>query len=361
MNSGRISLRMLNEQSRTGILPACEHLHGRDARAPLKLPWFKDNAFPLYLAPMARYTDTVYRQLCKRHGADVMVTEFVMADSLLYGGADAWRTVDFTDGQRPMGVQIFGSSAERMAKAARLIEERMRPDFIDINCGCPADRVTDQNAGSSLLRDPAQLARIAETVIQAIPATPVTVKIRLGWDAQSIVALEVGRRLQDVGIQALTVHGRTKEQGYSGEACWQSINEVAAALEIPVVGNGDIRCCEDVKRIRETSPVAGVMIGRGALGYPWIFGEIKHYLRHGTIPPPPPASIRWQTMLDYARLLLEGPFQHKSPDDIRWMRPRLKALTKDMKGGKKLRLAIDTLSSLSGLETLAREQIEISG
>lgn len=318
------------------------------------LPWFQNNAFPLYLAPMARYTDTVYRQLCKRHGADVVITEFVMADSLLFGGPDAWRTIDFTEEQRPMGVQIFGSSPERMAKAAQLIVERLHPDFIDINCGCPADRVTDQNAGSSLLRDPHLLARIAQSVVQAIPNTPVTVKIRLGWDSQSIVAMEVGLRLQDVGIQALTVHGRTREQGYTGEACWHTINEVAAALEIPVIGNGDIRTCEDAKRIRETSPVSGIMIGRGALGYPWIFGEIKHYLQHGTIPPAPPMSVRWQTILDYAHLLLQGPFQHKNPEDIRWMRPRLKALTKDMKGGKKLRLAIDSLVSMKELEALAR-------
>lgn len=316
------------------------------------LPWFANGAYPLYLAPMARYTDRAFRQLCKEQGADVMVTEFVMADGLLQG-EHAWRTLDFTEEQRPMGVQIFGSNREKMAEAARRVQARLRPDFIDINCGCPADRVTDQQAGSSLLRNPQGLADITEAVVNAVPETPVTVKIRIGWDADSIVAEEVGQAVQAVGARALAIHGRTKEQGYSGRADWAVIDRVAASLDIPVIGNGDVAGVEDVVRLRRESPVRGLMIGRAALGYPWLFAEIKHYLATGEIPPKPTPDVRWATILRFAELLLATQFAHKDPDNIGWMRAKLKALTKDMVGSRKVRAALDTVVSLDDLRAMA--------
>jgi len=324
----------------------------------MALPWFSNGAFPLYLAPMARYTDVLYRQLCKEQGADVMVTEFVRADALIHGGPEAWRAVDFTEAQRPMGVQIFGSTAAAMAEAARRIVERVAPDFIDLNFGCPASCVTDKQAGSALLQDPPALAKIAQHVVQAVPATPVTAKIRIGWDAKSIVAEDVGVRLQDVGVQALAIHGRTKEQGYRGEADWDVIHTVADKLLIPVIGNGNVCSAARVQAIREQSSVAGVMIGRGALGYPWIFREIKHFLQNGEIPPPPTVEQRWDTLLGYARLLLQAPFRSHDVGNIRWMHSKLKALTKEMPGCRKLRVEFESVTSLDDLERLAEKYRE---
>ncbi|MDP0496899.1 MAG: tRNA-dihydrouridine synthase family protein [Verrucomicrobiota bacterium JB024] len=324
---------------------------------PETLPWFAGGAFPLYLAPMARYTDFGFRQLCKEQGADVMVTEFVQADGLLRGGHQAWRAVDFSEGQRPMGVQLFGSTPATMAEAARLVWERHRPDFIDINYGCPACRVIDQNAGSSLLRDLDRLGEVAEAVVKALPECPVTAKIRIGWDEQNIVALEVGRILTEVGIRALAVHGRTKEQGYGGQADWGVIEQVARALSIPVIGNGDVRDWHFVARMRRESAVSGLMIGRAALGYPWIFNEIKQTLATGEAPEAPTVRERWATVFRYLDLLLKGPYKGKPADDIAWMRAKVKSLTKDMPGCRKLRPAIDRIKSLAELRTLADEYL----
>lgn len=324
---------------------------------PETLPWFAEGAFPLYLAPMARYTDFGFRQLCKEQGADVMVTEFVQADGLLRGGPQAWRAVDFSEEQRPMGVQLFGSTPDTMAEAARLVWERHRPDFIDINYGCPACKVIDQNAGSSLLRDLDRLGSVAEAVVKALPECPVTAKIRIGWDENSIVALEVGRILTSVGIRALAVHGRTKEQGYSGQADWDVIEEVARALPIPVIGNGDVRDWHFVARVRRESAISGLMIGRAALGYPWIFKEIKETLATGQAPAPPTVPERWATVFRFLDLLLEGPYKGKPADDIAWMRSKVKALTKDMPGSRKLRPAIDRLNTIDELRTLADEHL----
>ncbi len=322
---------------------------------PETLPWFAGGAFPLYLAPMARYTDFGFRQLCKEQGADVMVTEFVQADGLLRGGPQAWRAVDFTEEQRPMGVQIFGSSPETMAEAAQKIRDRHRPDFIDLNYGCPAHRVIDQNAGSSLLRNLDRLGAVAEAVVKAVPELPVTAKIRIGWDDKSIVALEVGRILQGVGIRALAVHGRTKEQGYSGLADWEVIDAVARALDIPVIGNGDVSDWKFVDRVRRESAVSGLMIGRAALGYPWIFKEIKETLATGQAPAPPTIDERWATVFRFLDLLLQGPYKDKPADDIGWMRAKVKALTKEMAGSRQLRPKIDRVNSLDELHALAAE------
>ncbi|NBD38776.1 MAG: tRNA dihydrouridine synthase DusB, partial [Verrucomicrobia bacterium] len=232
-----------------------------------RLPFFNGPEFPLYLAPMAGFTDCAFRELCKAFGADVMVTEFVMANKFLDERSEdkAWRMVDFTPEQRPMGVQIFGGEPEKMAEAADRIADRVQPDFIDINYGCPAPKVVNNCAGSSLLRDPCRLQDVAQTVVRRVTdRLPVTAKIRIGWDENSINAVEVSRRLEDAGIEAVAVHGRTKEQGYSGEADWKVIHAVADTLSVPVIGNGSIRSAEDVRRIRTADKVQGLMIGRRA-------------------------------------------------------------------------------------------------
>jgi tRNA-dihydrouridine synthase B len=322
------------------------------------LPWFQYGKFPLYLAPMARFTDIVFREFCKEQGVDVMVTEFVQADALAREDPKLWETVDFTEAQRPIGVQIFGSNPESMATAARLLTARLKPDFIDINFGCPADRVICMDAGSSMLRNPKKLGQVTSAVVKAVPDTPVTVKIRTGWDEDTIVAREVGHIVETEGAQALTIHGRTKVQGYSGEANWSIITEVAESLNIPVIGNGNIRNAEDVIRIREQTPCAGIMIGRAALGYPWIFRDIKHYLEHGTIPEPPSIEERWATVIDYTRKIMARPFREQRHSDLCWMRPKLIALTKGMDGSRKIRGALGQVKQIPDLEQVAQMHIE---
>ena len=321
------------------------------------LPWLNQNTFPLYLAPMARVTDVVFRQFCKDQGADVMVTEFAQADALNREDPKLWETVDFTKEQRPMGVQIFGSNPASMADAARLLVDRLQPDFIDLNFGCPAERVICMDAGSSMLRNPSRLGAVTKAVVQAIPETPVTVKIRTGWDDQSLVAHEVGHIVESEGARALTIHGRTKVQGYSGEANWELIAEVAEALTIPVIGNGNIRSAQDVIRVREHTQCAGLMIGRAALGYPWIFRDIKHYLKQGTVPNPPTIAERWETILDYTRKIMTRPFREQRHKDIRWMRPKIIGLTKEMPNSRKIRGALGKVVSIEDLERVANEHI----
>lgn len=306
---------------------------------------------------MARYTDAAYRQLCKEQGADVMTTEFVMCESLLRENESAWRTLDFTEAQRPMGVQLFGSDPARMAEAAARVEARLAPDFLDINCGCPADKVTDQHAGSSLLRDPCRLAAIVAATRAALQHTPLTVKIRIGWDGASINALDVGERVQDAGAEALAIHGRTKEQGYRGEADWDVIGQVARRLTIPVIGNGNISGVSRALALMAETPVAGLMIGRAAMGYPWIFREIKYALSKGETLAPPGVDERWATLFRLCELLAVFRPDKPASQGIGWMRAKLKALTTGMPGVKKLRPAMDRMETLDDLRAIAEAHL----
>ena len=325
------------------------------------LPWFNGGKFPLFLAPMARFTDVEFRQLCKDQGADVMVTEFVQADSIIRGDERLWETVDFTESQRPMGIQIFGSNPNSMGQAARLLVDRMQPDFIDINFGCPAARVICMDAGSSMLRNLPKLAAVTQAVIKAVPETPVSIKIRIGWDDTSIVAQEVGNIAQDLGAQALAIHGRTKEQGYRGVANWEVISEVAENLTIPVIGNGNITSASEVLQLRKTTNCAGLMIGRAALGYPWIFKDIKHTLQYGNVPTAPCIAERWDTIINYARNIMNRPFREQKHKDLRWMRPKFIALTKAMPGSRKIRTELGAVVQLADLQRVAAEHIRIYG
>jgi tRNA-dihydrouridine synthase B len=326
-----------------------------DTRCGSRLAWFGGGQFPLYLAPMAGFTDRAFRQLCKEQGADVMVTEFVMADKFLdpRGEHLAWETVDFTESQRPMGVQVFGGNPEKMAEAADRISDRLKPDFVDINYGCPAPRVVNNCAGSSLLRQPALLAEVARAVVaRAADRAPVTAKIRIGWDRDSINAVDNARRLEDAGIEALAVHGRTKEQGYQGEADWDVIHAVADAVKIPVIGNGGIRTAEDVRRVRAANKVRGLMLGRAALGNPWIFREIKHALATGEALPSPTIAERWAMMIRYCEELTAH-HSRAEPDRINWMRARLKAFAREFPGSKAMRRELEQVGSADELRRLA--------
>jgi tRNA-dihydrouridine synthase B len=323
-----------------------------------RLPWFGPGRFPLYLAPMARHTDVAFRQLCKEQGADVMVSEFVQSEALIRGNAKAWEMVDFTETQRPMGVQIFGATPASMAQAARQVCDRVRPDFLDLNFGCPAHKVIEQNAGSGLLRCPPLLYDLVKAVKDAIPDVPLTAKMRLGWDDDSIVAPEVAVRLEQLGVEALAVHGRTKEQGYSGEARWNHIAEVAAAVSIPVIGNGDVKDGLSAKRRHDESGVSGLMIGRAALSNPWIFAEVKAALAgKGEITPVITARKRWDAIVRLSELTLEVHASRLGSRDVRWMLDRLHPLTHGLPGSRKIRDRMRGCLSLDDLRRLRDEHL----
>ena len=333
------------------------------SRSAPRLPWFGPGRFPLYLAPMARRTDIAFRQLCKEQGADVMVTEFVQSEALIRDNAKAWEMVDFTATQRPMGVQIFGATPASMARAAREVCDRVRPDFLDLNFGCPAHKVIEQNAGSGLLRCPPLLYDLVKAVKDAIPDVPLTAKMRLGWDQDSIVAVEVAGRLEQLGVEALAVHGRTKEQGYAGAADWGWIARVAAAVSIPVIGNGDVKDGVGALRRRDESGVSGLMIGRAALGNPWIFDEVKAALegRSPAVREIGPRQ-RWEATLRLAELTLEVHASRLGSRDVRWMLDRLLPLTQGLPGSRRIRDRLRYCLTLADLRRLGDEHLtELAG
>lgn len=323
---------------------------------------FDGGNIPLYLAPMAGFTDVAFRGICKKFGADVLVSEFVQSEPLIRDNARTWRDVDFTPAQRPMGIQIFGANADSMARAAALLEARMQPDFIDLNFGCPARKVVETNAGSSLLRDLPALEKIAKAVVAAVPDTVVTAKMRLGWGASTLVHRDVARILEDAGVRVVAVHGRTKNQGYSGVADWEKIAEVVQSVRIPVVGNGDIRDGETaLRRVRE-SGVAGLMIGRGALGRPWVFAEIKAALRGGEKFSPPSENEIRAMIVDYAEQICATRVagweslseRERERQNVRWFVARLHGFTQTLTGRRKLRAALSACHTLGDVKkTLA--------
>src|SRR5436305_8232171 len=267
------------------------------------LPWFFEQ-FPLYLAPMAGVSDKIFRQLCKEYGADVLTTEFVSAEGIFRRNARTREYLDFDEIERPIGVQLFGADGKHMAEAACQVVDWVHPDFIDLNFGCPVKKVVSRNGGSALLKDCATLASVATAVVRAIAPVPVTAKIRIGWDANSINATRVARLLVDAGIAAITVHGRTRAQGYAGAADWNIIGEVAAAVSVPVIGNGDLSSAADVAKRRRETGIAGAMIGRAAMSSPWIFRETKAYLANGEIVDPPTLEERWKLILRHCELMV---------------------------------------------------------
>lgn len=305
---------------------------------------------------MAGVTDFIFRELCKELGADVMVTEFVSAEGILQRDDRTRKYTEFSDAQRPVGIQIFGGDGPRMGEAARKIIDWKQPDFIDINFGCPVNKVVAKNGGSSLLKDYPALASVAEGVVRAVgDRVPVTAKIRIGWDAATVNAVGICKLLQDYGIRAITVHGRTRSQGYSGEACWQTIDSCAKAVSIPVVGNGDISSGADVERRRRETSVSGVMIGRAAMQSPWIFRQAKHYLRTGEIPPSPSLGERWSFILRHCRLTVTRCDSERHA--ITSMRSRLMAYCKGFPGAKDLRQHLTHIESLAQLEELAARSL----
>lgn len=245
----------------------------------------------LYLAPMEDVTDPAFRLLCKRFGADRVYTEFVNADALVRDVASTTRKLQISDAERPVAIQIYGREPEAMADAARIVEQA-RPDFIDINFGCPVKKVAGKGAGAGLLQDVPKLLAITRAVVNAVH-TPVTVKTRLGWDDEHRIIVDLAEALQDCGIAELAIHGRTRSQMYRGDADWTLIGEVKnnPRMHIPIIGNGDVTTPERARECFERYGVDAIMIGRATFGCPWIFEDIKHYLRTGELLPK--RDMRW--------------------------------------------------------------------
>jgi tRNA-dihydrouridine synthase B len=320
------------------------------------LPFLAPDRFPLYLAPMAGVTDVVFRGICKELGADVMVTEFVSAEGILQADERTRKYTEFEDAQRPVGVQLFGADGKRMGEAARKVADWKQPDFIDINFGCPVNKVVAKNGGSSLLKDCPLLTSVAKELVKASPV-PVTAKMRIGWDSHHINAIEVARILEDTGIQAIAIHGRTRAQGYTGLADWDVIAQCAGAVKIPVIGNGDIASGKDVEKRRRETNVRGVMIGRAAMGHPWVFREAKHYLATGTHLRPVTAEQRFSLMLRHTRLAVTSNRYGDEPRAMRAMRNRLMTYTQGMPGSKHLRMKFCQVESVMQLEDIAAEYL----
>ena len=257
---------------------------------------------PLYLAPMAGVSESPFRRLCARHGADVVVTEFLSAEGIRRENEATISKLRFGADERPIGVQIFGAEPEAMGEAARLVTDLFHPDFIDINFGCPVKKVVRRNGGSGCLKD----LDLVQQVIRAVVAgthLPVTCKIRSGWSEEMRTPVAIGLRCQDAGVKAIALHPRTRTQMYSGHAHWDEIAALVQALEIPVIGNGDIKTAQDAFRMRQETGCAGVMIARGSYGQPWVFNQTRALLEGRPMPPTPPVEQRFATALEHARMV----------------------------------------------------------
>lgn len=261
--------------------------------------------FPLLLAPMEDVSDPPFRALCKEQGCDMMYTEFISVEGLIRDAHKSVQKLDIYDYERPIGIQIFGAEIDSMMRAAEMVEEA-NPEVLDINFGCPVKKVVCKMAGAGILQDIPRMVELTEAIVKSTNK-PVTVKTRLGWDDSTKYIEEVAERLQDVGIKALSIHGRTRKQMYKGEADWSLIGKIKEnpRIHIPIFGNGDINSPEKAKLYRERYGVDGIMIGRAAIGYPWIFREIKHFFETGEILAPPTIKERVEATKQHLRHSIE--------------------------------------------------------
>ena len=308
--------------------------------------------FPLLLAPMEDVSDPPFRYVCKQHGADLMYTEFISSEGLIRDAIKSKKKLDIFDYEKPIGIQIFGGDEEAMALSAKIVDA-CQPDLLDINFGCPVKKVVCKGAGAGVLKDIPLMVRLTKAVVKST-SLPVTVKTRLGWDENSINILEVAERLQDVGIQALTIHGRTRAQMYKGSADWKYIAEVKnnPRMHIPIFGNGDITSPQKALAFKNTYGLDGMMIGRASIGYPWIFNEIKHFLRTGLQLEKPTLKKRVEVCLSHFNKSIDW----KGPKlGVLEMRPHYTNYFKGIEHFKDTRMKLVTSENIEEIKQILTE------
>jgi tRNA-dihydrouridine synthase B len=319
------------------------------------LPFPSLHPFPLILAPMAGVSESPFRQICRRMGADILISEFLSSEAIRRRIRNTLQGAEFEEVERPIGIQIYGAVPEAMAAAARLITEHYKPEFIDINFGCPVKKVVQRNGGSGCLRDMDLVERIIKAVIGATHL-PVTVKTRSGWNDRLRDPVGIARRMQDAGARAFTLHARTRTQMFSGTADWDEIARVVEALDIPVIGNGDVQTAGDIVRMRDHTGCAGVMVGRGSFGNPWIFRDAHALLAGQPQPSPPTAAQRFRLALEHARLAVR--LQGDSRKTVVEFRKHFGWYTKGLPHAAELRLRLYQVESMSEAEAIFQHYLE---
>jgi tRNA-dihydrouridine synthase B len=310
---------------------------------------------PLYLAPQAGVSESPFRRLCRRFGADVVVSEFVSAAGIVMGTSRSREYLRFEEEERPIGVQIFGADPAQMAEAASFVAEVYGPDFVDINFGCPVKKVVKRNGGSGCLRDLELVSAIVRAVDDAT-SVPTTVKIRSGFDEATRDPVGIALRCQEAGARAVCLHPRTRADMYGGRARWSEIRDVVQAVEIPVIGNGDVVQGEDARRMRDETGCAGVMIARGSHGDPWIFAQARAALDGRPIPPDPDVEERFRICLEHARNAIA--FERDPERAIIDFRKHLGWYTKGLPDGRQLRTELFQTSTLQDVERLLEDYLE---
>jgi tRNA-dihydrouridine synthase B len=320
-----------------------------------RFPFRIDHEVPLYLAPMAGVSESPFRRLCRRFGADVVVTEFLSAEGIRRENPSTIDKLRFTPDEHPIGVQIFGSDAAAMGEAAALVTDVFQPDFVDINFGCPVKKVVRRNGGSGCLRDLDLVQQVIRSVI-ASTHLPVTCKIRSGWNEEMRDPVGIALRCQDAGVRAIALHPRTRTQMYTGHAHWDEIAAVVDALEIPVIGNGDIKTPHDAYRMWRETKCAAVMIARGSFGQPWIFNQTRDLLDGRPMRASPPVAERFAVALEHVRMVQE---YEADPDGAAFeFRKHLGWYVKGLHNSGELRRRLHTVDSFSQIEGIFEDYLE---
>lgn len=323
---------------------------------PFKLP--TPPATPLLLAPQAGVSESPFRRLCRSFGADVVLTEFVSAEGIVRGSGRTAHYLRFDDDERPIGIQIFGADPGTMAEAAALVTEVYEPDFVDINFGCPVKKVVRRNGGSGCLRDLGLVGRIVRAVVAATPL-PVTAKIRSGFDESSRDPVAIGRTCRDAGARMVTLHPRTRADMYSGQARWEEIAALVDALDVPVIGNGDVRRGEDALRMKARTGCHGVMIARGSHGAPWLFHQARAALDGTPVPGEPDARTRFEICIRHAENAVA--FELDGDKAVREFRKHLGWYTRGLAGGRRLRQRLFQVRDLREVKEVLQRYLEDSG
>jgi nifR3 family TIM-barrel protein len=320
----------------------------------MQLPYPSAHDFPLILAPMAGVSEAPFRQICRGMGADVVLSEFLSSEAIRRRIRNTLEGAEFEEVERPIGIQIYGADPNAMAEAAGLITEHYRPEFIDINFGCPVKKVVQRNGGSGCLRDMDLVGRIIRAVIGATHL-PVTVKTRSGWNDEVRDPVGIARRMEDAGARAFTLHARSRTQMFSGKANWDEIARVVEALDIPVIGNGDILTAGDIVRMRDHTRCAGIMVGRGAFGNPWLFRDGRALLERRAAPAGPSAAERFRVALQHARLAIR--LQGDTRKTVIEFRKHLGWYTKGLHGASDLRQRLFQIESIAEAEAIFLEYL----